>query len=137
MKLSRSLSWNFRTDVEGAIDGHQIKEGTPPPEVQSQPKHSSPPQEVPVIPLNPLTPEFHPSSQVTVNPPQDNDWIADNTQEYGRTPNVSSASQANKHPLREVMAIHRQQNEQMIATRCSYDVASARGTQVQRRPDRL
>ena len=77
---------------------------------------SSPLQEASATPLNPLSPDFYPSGQIIVNPPQDNHWIAGRPQENDGNPNASPVFETNEQSFQEVMAKHRQQNEQMIAT---------------------
>ena len=46
--------------IEGATDRRESREDTHLPAIQSHPKHSSPLQEAPTTPLNPLSPDFYP-----------------------------------------------------------------------------
>ena len=91
----------------------ESKDDTVPDVKQSQPKLMS---STPVAPLNPVSPEFHQNSLVSKNSPQANSSVTGGPRGIVTSSDIPSQPEPCEKSFEEVMAMQRQQNEQMIAT---------------------
>lgn len=80
---------------------------------QNQPKFMS---SMPAAPLNPVASQFHLNVLVSKSSPQANSSTTGGSQGTVASSNIKSQSEPCEKSFEEVMAMQRQQNEQMIAT---------------------
>ena len=89
------------------------KDGIVPNVKQSEPKFMA---STPASHLDPAAPEFHLNGLVSKISPQGNDRISDVPQGMNAPSNFLYQLEPHEKSFKEVMAMQRQQNEQMIAT---------------------
>ena len=89
------------------------KVGIVPNAKQSEPKFMA---STPASHLNPAAPEFHSNGPVSKILPQANDRVCDVPEGMSAPSNVPYQLEPHEKSFKEVMAMQRQQNEQMIAT---------------------